>query len=398
MKNIEQLDFFLEQNPELKERFERAQFKVALFGGSSHKESVAAARQLAYSLTKKYHRVVSGGYKSGVMGSAIEGAEAAIKDMKADATESQYVEQFKPMPIGVTMEGFKQDKAARGRDIQSKVVETFFDRKRELVTEPSAFVIFEGGMGSGAEVTDTIQHNMKLAKQFKPMIFIGAGKARYDKLLNAFGEDIKEDETKNYVHYADNINDTEKLLELFYAQTTIKDAKANMTLEELQLLETTKPFREGKVVAGKMLPVKFVVDMIEVLPDGRIPMIKRAKEPFMDKLCLPGGHIEQGETPRRTAVREAKEEIGAASDEEKFKKLKYVGEFSDPNRDPRDDAQRISYGFMYEAGDSSKYSSGSDAREVVLVNPNDLKPEEVGFDHYQIIKAAGLIKIDVNKL
>jgi ADP-ribose pyrophosphatase YjhB (NUDIX family) len=44
--------------------------------------------------------------------------------------------------------------------------------------------------------------------------------------------------------------------------------------------------------------------------DGKVLLIKRSVEPALGSWCLPGGFIEQGETPTAAAVRECKEESG----------------------------------------------------------------------------------------
>lgn len=44
--------------------------------------------------------------------------------------------------------------------------------------------------------------------------------------------------------------------------------------------------------------------------DGRVLLIRRNVEPAIGSWCLPGGFIEQGETPQAAAVRECEEESG----------------------------------------------------------------------------------------
>ena len=44
--------------------------------------------------------------------------------------------------------------------------------------------------------------------------------------------------------------------------------------------------------------------------DGKILLVKRNHEPFKDYWCLPGGHIDFGETAEEAAAREVKEETG----------------------------------------------------------------------------------------
>lgn len=236
----EQLDIFAEQDPELKERIKRTEFKVGIFGGSSDKQSKDWAKDLAYELTKRWHPVMTGGYAKGVMGAALEGAERAIKEMKK-SKEKKFFCYLEPRPTGVIIEQMKPEMAKRGEEITTKVVEDFFARKKELITQPSAFVIFEGGMGTGAEITDAIQYNLKLMKEEKPLIFVGTGNTKYEQLLKLFKQDITEDTTKENVYFASTLEEVLKILEILYQ---IRD-QAQKPEEKEKILDLYRPFKKN---------------------------------------------------------------------------------------------------------------------------------------------------------
>jgi len=57
--------------------------------------------------------------------------------------------------------------------------------------------------------------------------------------------------------------------------------------------------------------------MIAVERDGRILLIRRLNEPSRGLWALPGGHVDDGETPAQAARREASEEVPGTLTEEK---------------------------------------------------------------------------------
>lgn len=70
----------------------------------------------------------------------------------------------------------------------------------------------------------------------------------------------------------------------------------------------------------KMLPNKFM----------SILRVKRKKEPFKDKWCLPGGFVNIGETSKEAAVRILKKETNLTN-----VYIEQIKTFDDINRDPR---------------------------------------------------------------
>jgi len=108
-----------------------------------------------------------------------------------------------------------------------------------------------------------------------------------------------------------------------------------------------------------------------VIKDGRMLLIKRAKEPGKGKWSLPGGRVELGETVYEAARREVLEEC---SIEIKIERLLDVADSI-----IRDEEGRISYHFVliyllarYEAGDVKAQSDAEDARWVTTDELDEL--------------------------
>jgi 8-oxo-dGTP diphosphatase len=120
-----------------------------------------------------------------------------------------------------------------------------------------------------------------------------------------------------------------------------------------------------------------------VLSDGkRILLIRRAKEPFKDKLVLPGGHVENTDSSFAAACRrELLEEVGL---DIKLGRYWPLCTLESPGRDPRP-GFRVSFVFhiMLTPEELNQARAGSDAAELVIhpmVKP--LTQDMLGFDHF----------------
>lgn len=125
------------------------------------------------------------------------------------------------------------------------------------------------------------------------------------------------------------------------------------------------------------------VDVALVAMNGTILLITRNKPPFMDKLVLPGGHIETGETERDAAVRELSEEVGLTLSPDR---LSFLTILDSPGRDPR--GEKISSVFVTTITDEELRAcrAGSDARSITARNLLTLTANDMGFDHYLVVK------------
>ncbi len=124
---------------------------------------------------------------------------------------------------------------------------------------------------------------------------------------------------------------------------------------------------------------------IAVLCGEKILLIRRNKEPFTEKFVLPGGHMEKiDESIVAAASRELYEETGLKIS---AKKMRYLMVLDSPDRDPR--GRKVS--FVFSVSISAKQfklaRAGSDAQSIALVNLEDIHQQQMGFDHWKVIKA-----------
>jgi ADP-ribose pyrophosphatase YjhB (NUDIX family) len=119
------------------------------------------------------------------------------------------------------------------------------------------------------------------------------------------------------------------------------------------------------------------VDLIIEMEDdpGKIVLIERKNPPA--GWALPGGFVDYGETVEDAARREAREETGLAVED-----LEQFHTYSDPSRDSR--GHMVSVVFTARAKGTPR--GGDDAR-VARAFPSDNLPEDIAFDHREIIAA-----------
>lgn len=91
--------------------------------------------------------------------------------------------------------------------------------------------------------------------------------------------------------------------------------------------------------------------------------------------------MEMDESIERCAVRELMEETGLAVDE---KRLRLIGVYSAPGRDPR--GRTVTAAYCIDVEDDPQATAGDDAAEVRWWPVSALPP--LAFDHAEIIAAA----------
>lgn len=132
---------------------------------------------------------------------------------------------------------------------------------------------------------------------------------------------------------------------------------------------------EGK----KLRPILTTAGVVHVCPENKIVLIERGKAP--KGLAMFGGHVEY-ESPRQAFVREAQEELSITD----IQHLQLIGVHGNPGRDPRQHSVEVTFSCLTH----QKPKAASDAKNVILYNPQDLRKQlddlNFAFDHKEIIK------------
>ena len=120
------------------------------------------------------------------------------------------------------------------------------------------------------------------------------------------------------------------------------------------------------------------VDAVVLDARRRLLLVRRKFPPFQGMYALPGGFVEVGETLEDACRRELMEETGVAAG-----RLRLVGVYSDPQRDPR--RHCVSAVYLTRVR-SSKATAGDDAAAIEWVD--DWRHLDLAFDHALVLKDA----------
>lgn len=118
-----------------------------------------------------------------------------------------------------------------------------------------------------------------------------------------------------------------------------------------------------------------------VVKDGRILLSRRQNKGWGDGLlCIPGGHVEPGETFTQAAVREAKEELGLTITKDMLKYL--CTEMKNVSGSPY-----VSIEFVATTSEEPTNCEPNECSELVWVDPYNL-PDDVIPNFRNIIEKA----------
>jgi 8-oxo-dGTP diphosphatase len=116
--------------------------------------------------------------------------------------------------------------------------------------------------------------------------------------------------------------------------------------------------------------------------DSMVLMVKRKKDPFKDRLALPGGFINEGETVEDAMRREAIEETSL-----EVLPKDILGVYSDPRRDPRKHILTVVFVGIIAGGEIRASDDAASIEWIHLSSIDDLQQQnQLAFDHAQILR------------
>jgi 8-oxo-dGTP diphosphatase len=127
-------------------------------------------------------------------------------------------------------------------------------------------------------------------------------------------------------------------------------------------------------VAADVVVFTIAAEQLQVL------LIRRGGDPFAGRWAIPGGFVEMDETLEAAALRELREETGAAG-----VPIEQLHTFGDPGRDPRGRVISVSFMTLLDAG-RLPVRAGDDAAAVAWHLMQKLPP--LAFDHAKVLALA----------
>ena len=113
-------------------------------------------------------------------------------------------------------------------------------------------------------------------------------------------------------------------------------------------------------------------------PEGKILVVRRAKDPGRGKLAFPGGFIDAEETAEQAVRREVREEVGMELD-----RIEYLGSF--PNRYPYRGVTYIVLDFFFLAWtrEAGKIAAPGEVQALYWTDPGSIRSDDLAFTSLQ---------------
>lgn len=115
-----------------------------------------------------------------------------------------------------------------------------------------------------------------------------------------------------------------------------------------------------------------------IIKNGKLLLLKRKEEPFLGKWDLPGGYMNQDETPEKALIREVKEELGVEG------RADFINWFPGTAFWESEIFYVLSHAYLIEIKDEIILNKEENS-DYTWQNINDIKPEEIAFDSNQSI-------------
>lgn len=113
----------------------------------------------------------------------------------------------------------------------------------------------------------------------------------------------------------------------------------------------------------------------------QILLVTRGRPPFEGCLALPGGFVDDGESPQDAVLRELREECGMEGANPRLADVR-----GEPGRDPRKHVVSIIY--RVEVSDDAQPVAGDDAAEAAWFDLDEIlasSSHQLAFDHAEIL-------------
>ncbi len=154
----------------------------------------------------------------------------------------------------------------------------------------------------------------------------------------------------------------------------------NLKLKNYQLTTINTVLSAPALVKEYRNPTPTVDVILE--QDSRVLMVRRKKDPFKDRLALPGGFVNEGETVEAAMRREAMEEASL-----EVYPIDILGVYSDPQRDPRKHIVTVVFVGIITGGESRANDDAASIEWIQLSSLDHLQQQNLlAFDHAQILR------------